>query len=438
MRFPKVIRHRKAEVTIYGKKKNYPFYRIAYRVDGKRHLVNFSKYSAALKEAEKKAKDLAEGHPAVALSAAQSRDALNAFQMLESFRQQGQRISLSAIVSEFIEVSKKLGDRSLREVVESYLHTTAVLKHKSVSEAVEEFLESRKHRSETKDGKRAQLSPIYASNIRTWLNDFAATFTATALCDLSKEHLNIYIQKHKNVSTKNRNDRRATVKMFFGWAVRQDYLASNHRLFEADALVREVVESGETDFYRPEEFQKFLNNATSELRATLAIAGLAGLRIEEIMRLDWANVWRIEGHIEVTASKAKTRQRRLVGICPALAEWLKPYAGKKSGMIYPSGVNYFQENFSTLRDELKISIRRNGLRHAFCTYHFALHANENLTAQQAGNSPAMIHQHYKGLATKAEAEKWFAVMPPKSEEKNVEKPAADGPQENPHIPPHES
>jgi hypothetical protein len=25
MRFPKIIRHQKAEVTIYGKKKNYPF-----------------------------------------------------------------------------------------------------------------------------------------------------------------------------------------------------------------------------------------------------------------------------------------------------------------------------------------------------------------------------------------------------------------------------
>jgi len=35
-----------------------------------------------------------------------------------------------------------------------------------------------------------------------------------------------------------------------------------------------------------------------------------------------------------------------------------------------------------------------------------------LTAAQAGNSPAMIHAHYKGLATKAEAEKWFNVNPP--------------------------
>jgi hypothetical protein len=27
------------------------------------------------------------------------------------------------------------------------------------------------------------------------------------------------------------------------------------------------------------------------------------------------------------------------------------------------------------------------------------------------NSPAMIHAHYKGLATKAEAKKWFDLKP---------------------------
>ena len=33
------------------------------------------------------------------------------------------------------------------------------------------------------------------------------------------------------------------------------------------------------------------------------------------------------------------------------------------------------------------------------------------TPQPAGNSPAMPHGNYKGLATKKEAEKWFAVAP---------------------------
>jgi hypothetical protein len=46
------------------------------------------------------------------------------------------------------------------------------------------------------------------------------------------------------------------------------------------------------------------------------------------------------------------------------------------------------------------------------------HANENLTAQQAGHARSMVHTNYKGLATKAEAEKWFAVAPSTSA-KNV-------------------
>ncbi len=292
MRFPKIIRHRKAEVTIYGKTKNYPFYRIAYRADGKRQMKNFAKYSEALDEAEEKAKKLAEAHPIVALSAAQARDAITALQMLDAFRPEGHRITLSTAILEFIEASKKLGSRKIREAVEKFMQTEAVVKPISVSKAVEDFIEVRKHLSEAKEGKRAQLSPTYASNIKTWLRDFAATFDGTSLCDLTKDHLNIYIQKHSVVSPKSRNDRRATVKMFLAWATRLDYLSASHRLLEADGMVRELVESAETDYYRPDEFQKFLNNSESDLRGAIAICGLAGLRGEEVMRLDWAEVWR--------------------------------------------------------------------------------------------------------------------------------------------------
>ena len=198
--------------------------------------------------------------------------------------------------------------------------------------------------------------------------------------------------------------------MFLSWATRQDYLPTNHRLFEADGMTRETVDASDTDFFRPAELRNLLDNADDALLPVLAMAGLAGLRIEEIMRLNWTDVWRVEGHIEITARQAKTRQRRLVEICPALAAWLEPFR-KKTDAVYPAGLYVFGRRFVKLRDSLKIPTRKNGLRHAFCTYHFALHANENLTAQQAGNSPAMIHAHYKGLATKAEAEKWFQVTP---------------------------
>jgi integrase len=142
----------------------------------------------------------------------------------------------------------------------------------------------------------------------------------------------------------------------------------------------------------------------------VALCGLAGLRLQEAARLTWEDVFRVKGHVEISRTKSKTRARRLVTVCPALAKWLAPYRSC-SGPIWINGLEKFHSDFGDLRKSLRIPSRRNGLRHGFCTYHFALHSNENLTAALAGNSPAMIHAHYKALATKAEAEKWFNVKP---------------------------
>jgi integrase len=413
VRFPKTISYRRVEATIYGKTRNYSFYRVAYYVAGKRHLRNFRTYQEAKAEAERKVREIADGSQTAALNADQSRDAIAALQRLETLRQSsGRRFSLLAAVSELAEAVEKLKGRALSEAVEGYLRTVVSVQRKDIAEAVEEFIESRKHKSEAKNGKRAQMSADYARHVAIWLREFAQTFPSTAVSELAKEHLDAYIKKHKTVSAKNRNDRRATVKMFLSWTVRKDYLSVHHRLFEADGMARENVDATETDFYRPKEMQSFLENAAADLLPAIALAGLAGLRGEEIIRLEWADVWRVVGYVQISARNAKTRQRRLVEICPALAEWLSTYK-EFTGKVWNKRASLYQTEFAQLRKLLKIPSRRNGLRHAFCTYHFALHSNENLTAAQAGNSPTMIHAHYKGLATKADAEKWFQVTPSK-------------------------
>jgi integrase len=231
---------------------------------------------------------------------------------------------------------------------------------------------------------------------------------------LNRDFLARYIGAYAALAPKSRNDRRITVAMFLRWCARQDYLPATHRLLEADAMQMEQLDAGPTDFYRPAELRALLEAADGPMRAVIALQGLAGLRLEEALRLTWGNVFGIPGHIEITAQNAKTRRRRLVEICPALAAWLEP-SRRMEGRVasQTATLNSYVSAFSRLRESLKIPSRRNGMRHAFCTYHFALHSNENLTAAQAGNSPAMIHGHYKGLATRTEAEKWFAVSPSK-------------------------
>lgn len=182
----------------------------------------------------------------------------------------------------------------------------------------------------------------------------------------------------------------------------------------------ETVDDGEIQFYKPAELAALLGAADGSMRAMIALGGLAGLRTAELLRLDWADVWRTPGHIEITSGKAKTRQRRLVQIVPALEQWLSPYREFTGGKLTDLHEITWQQHFCDVCEKARVEIngkkipvtrKPNGLRHAFCTFHFARHANENLTAAEAGNSPSMVHGHYRGLATKAEAEQWFSVAP---------------------------
>jgi integrase len=414
VKFPVKVTFRKAEAKIYGKSHAYPFYRLCYYAAGKRHVKSFSTYGEARQAADAKVKEIAKGNQTIALTDKEATAALSIRDALDAFRREtGRSYTALEAVTGFLDATKHLPPGcGLTESVRTFAATLATIKPKTISEAVEDFIAGRKSKAVAAEGKRSQLSPVYAAHVESWLGEFAGTFPGHRLGDLNRDFFATYMGNYAALSPKSRNDRRAAAAMFLRWCVRQDYLSPTHRLFEADAMQREQLDTAATEFYRPAEFRALLDAADGPMRAVIALQGLAGLRLEEALRMTWENVFGIPGHIEITAQNAKTRRRRLVEICPALAAWLEEFRDK-TGRVWnqTATLNGYVSAFSRLRGPLKIPSRRNGLRHAFCTYHFALHSNENLTAAQAGNSPVMIHQHYKGLATKAEAEKWFAVAP---------------------------
>ena len=416
MRFPVKVRFRKAEARIYGKSKAYPFYRVCGMVDGKRRMTSFRLYGEAKAAADKLVRDIASGSRVAALTRAQANDALIALARLDGFfRATGKRVSLADAADSFCTAAAKLGDRALGDAVDGFLSNVATVKRMDLGQAVEQFIEGREPKTVAKDGKRPQLSEGYAYNVAMWAREFAHTLPGLAVCDLAKELLNTYMAQYAGLGVKSRNERRNVVRMFLKWCVRQDYLAANHRLLEADGMAPESYEPESIEFYSPAELSGLLQTASEqpkfkELLPVIALCGLAGLRLQEAARLTWVDVFHVAGHVEISAAKSKTRARRLVTTCPALAQWLEPYRACE-GRLWPESLPVFHRAFNALLERLEIPVRRNGLRHGFVSYHLALYANENLTAAEAGNSPAMIHGNYKGLATKKEAEKWFAVAP---------------------------
>ena len=109
------------------------------------------------------------------------------------------------------------------------------------------------------------------------------------------------------------------------------FTGENAKVGASDTVfTQETPESGadpakDMKFPKPGELRALLEASESDVLPVIAFSGLAGIRIEECLRLDWADVWRVQDKVEISARIAKDRQRRLVTICPALAAWLEPF-----------------------------------------------------------------------------------------------------------------
>src|SRR4029077_10950954 len=76
------------------------------------------------------------------------------------------------------------------------------------------------------------------------------------------------------------------------------------------------------EIFTASEITGILTNASHEVAPCIALAAFAGLRSAEILRLDWSDIERRTGFIEVAAHKAKTAARRIVPVADSLARCL--------------------------------------------------------------------------------------------------------------------
>ena len=398
MTFPQKIKHRKAVVTIYGKTPSTPAYRVCWYEAGDRQSQQFKTYKDAKEEAERTVRRIAKGSSIRLLSPTQSRDALASIDSLdEHYRRTGIKLSLLTAVSSLLEASKKLGEHSIHEAVEGYLKTVAQVHRTPLSEAITEFRRSLKHQTEK-----------YVRNVSNRLDRLSSFFRNTDVCDITKANIDLFFDHLEELKPKTRNHYRAAVLMFLRWSQQKDYLPANHRIAEADSLRKEPVLKGDVAYYTPEAYQQLLTHAPQEFLPCLLLGGLAGLRTEEISKIEWSHIWRREGLITLEYHVGKGRCKRLVTIQPSLSSLLAPFRSSE-GKVFPKSEPLYHREFNSVCKAAGVERIPNGLRHAFITYHFALFEDEKATTREAGNSPHVMHTDYKGLATKSEAEDWFNV-----------------------------
>jgi integrase len=392
-RFPITVKRGSCTVKIYRDcKPTGTYYRVAYHIGGKRYRLNFTDLKEAKAEAEAQASKLSRGDVDAALL--NGKDRLIYGRALEALCETGTALDAAAL--EYSDARKHLDGVSLVDAAKFYArHHGRNIARKPVADAIEEMITAK---------KGAGVSQVYLRDLKYRLGTFKEAFR----CDvysITPQDVATFFADLK-LSPRSYNNFLRTLRTFFRFAQKQRWLSKETDLLET--IERRKEKGSPVEIYAPSELADLLTHARADIVPCIALAAFAGLRAEEILRLEWADVDRRPGFIEVAAHKAKTAMRRLVPITENLAQWLAT-APRISSRVWPRSKDGFFKVLARTASRAKMEWKQNALRHSFISYRLADVQDINRVSLEAGNSPQMIFRHYRELATPEQARTWFAI-----------------------------
>jgi integrase len=321
---------------------------------------------------------------------------------------------LNYAVKEYAEARRLLpACVSLKQVVDDYLvRHNQVREEKLVPDAVNEFIAAK---------EQAGRGDLHLRDLRCRLTRFGTAFSLP-VAQLTGPMLQTYLDG-LDMAARSKLNTFKHIRTLIRWCVRRKY-APRDLLDELDGIEKPEAKPSPTLVFTPAELREILAATLAvrpDLVPAMVICAFCGLRTAEVLRLDWREVRFEQGLVEVTAAKAKTATRRVVPLCDAARAWLAPYVRSEGPVSPVSGENRLHDAVvAALREcrtarkvKTPFQWKRNGLRHAFCSYRLSVTQDLNRVALEAGNSPAMIHAHYKELVSPADAQTWFNTLPPK-------------------------
>jgi site-specific recombinase XerD len=210
-------------------------------------------------------------------------------------------------------------------------------------------------------------------------------------------------------SSRTRKNYLVTLTTLFNFGCGREYCTTN----PAALIERPILDQRPPGILSVKQALELLKKALetdSEMVSGIAVGLFAGLRRSEICALDWSEINLATQEIEVKGIKAKTRQRRIVSIADNLLEWLRPYQ-RQSGSVAPT-VDAFGQRLKDLSMAIKIKDwPHNALRHSMGSYFYEKHKSENLTAAEMGNTPAVVHKHYRTMVNRNDANEYWNIRP---------------------------
>ena len=277
----------------------------------------------------------------------------------------------------------------------------------------------------------AKSLPIESPRIDEAVDQYLKWLAASDLRDTTKKHWRNRITVFKNsvpnarlsdvrpddiwafmdarkISASGKNAYRSAVSKFFSWSIERPRRWINFN--PCHSVTIKQTRNGHPDILSLTDCKALLHAAESHkdglMAAYVTVCLFGGLRPTEAARLDWRQINLDDGEIRIDATQSKTKRGRIVKICPTLAAWLNAHQGKP---FYPA--NWRKEFDAVKRMAGLKEWTPDILRHTAISHYFRQTGSYGFTAEQFGNSEAIIKNHYQGRVSTGETKSFYAMMP---------------------------
>jgi integrase len=302
-------------------------------------------------------------------------------------------------------------DLSLRECVKiAHTVTTQAAKSQTFGATIDEVLL-----------RKARKSPAYQYAFKRLKRQFDY-LADTLLCDVRAEDLEKFLVTQ---TPSNRNFALKHLRVVFQHGLRQGYLLHT----PLKSIEFATLDPQETEVVSVSDVEKMLNDALAndlELVPYLVLGFYAGVRpTGELRRMQWQHIQldATEDQVKLPAKISKTKKHnRWITLPPNAIEWLREYqrcGGQSSGPIVGLSHKPFEKRRQANRQRVGMTgdWPNSGMRHSFASYWMAMQpsaekAIDGLVLMLGHRSAEMLFSHYYQTASRAEAEKFYAIRPP--------------------------
>jgi len=258
----------------------------------------------------------------------------------------------------------------------------------AIGQCIDELLAAKRNGNKTER---------YVKSLGHYLRQFSAGRAEKPIAEFSFAEIEDWMSRYPCADT--RRTWLSRLSPLFSFAVRRGYIEKN----PCDRVERVTVDRQPPVILTPAQSRLLLATVPTMLRPYLALGMFAGIRPEEITRLDWSQ---INFETKTARVDGKTRRWRIVPL-PDVAVRLLEKHPVKSGPVAPSHSTVTRWKH---RARAALGLPRwpqDLLRHTAASYLVALHQDAAKVALWLGNSPRILMSHYhEPVSAEACAEFW--------------------------------